>query len=126
MPEGARKIAHFFGKRDGRPRTPCGIFEQGDVDRAGSQMLFEIHAGMEDANHLDAVSDRSVKEKMRTAAEFPITCADVVAGPAKPGIVGDHAATVLNLTDVGFRLRRAPSPGGVGPNFLKVSLGAWP
>jgi hypothetical protein len=52
-------------------------------------MASEVHAAVEDPNHVDVGSDLSVEDHVRAHCEFEVAGANVLAGTSSSGIVGD-------------------------------------
>src|ERR1051325_8331499 len=63
---------------------------------------------------------------MRAGTKFPVSGPDLVTGPAELRAVNQHRQTLLNLTNVDFRLADAPGLGGVIPDVLDIALRPWP
>jgi len=87
-------------------------------------MAAEVHAAVENPNHVDVGSDLSVEDHVRAHGEFEIARANVLAGTTSSGIFGDGRDGVPDHTQVHFGLVDTPTLEGVAADLPYVRAGA--
>src|SRR5712671_567481 len=84
----------------------------------------EIHALVQDTNHLDATRADAEKDHMRSSGISAVTMADVIAGPPLARVAGDGFDRTMELAHVAISLVDVPMIGRVAPNPFQIRTSA--
>ena len=89
-------------------------------------MPVEVHALMQDANDVNAVTFLTIKNQMTSDSIFRITLSNVATFSTATRILRDLGKAVVYHSKVTLGLVLAPGVDGVVPNGIQVGHGLWP
>jgi hypothetical protein len=75
---------------------------------------------VKNADDVDALGGRAIKDHVRADGEFPVPGSHVVACCPMLGMDGDQFDAGLNLAQIGFGLVQAPLRDGIASDVLQV------